>query len=97
MALREHSVLGESKDRVTYTFPTMKTSFDKEYLILELSSREEIKYTAAERGFIPRSQPLRTKSGHCYRPCFPTSPTTKGPSGITAIRGCFGKSFSTSF
>ncbi len=35
MALREKYVLGETKDWVTYKFPTMKTSFDMETILLE--------------------------------------------------------------
>jgi len=35
MALREEYVLGESKDWVTFKFPTMKTSFEMETILLE--------------------------------------------------------------
>jgi len=35
MALREHYVHGESKDWVSYKFPTMKTAFDMEVILLQ--------------------------------------------------------------
>ncbi|MEJ2719130.1 MAG: molybdopterin-dependent oxidoreductase, partial [Deltaproteobacteria bacterium] len=35
MALREHYVHGESKDWVSYKFPTMKTSFDMDIILLQ--------------------------------------------------------------